>query len=114
MEENPKVIIKHQDFDRVLQDFMCFLREQDKIETSDDLIQNMQYTYMTCSKGINTCRCILQKTQNGSRLNIEYRLYQEEKTYVKILTQKEGEYLANIDSWIFEEEEDITQQDDRG
>lgn len=69
------------------------------------------YTYMTSSKGINTCRCILRKTETGCILNIEYCLYNTGKTYVKILNQEKGKDLIDIDSWIFEDEKDIKTED---
>ena len=105
-----KVKMKHKHI-VCLKKFVKYLKTQDKLVTSDDLLDKMLYTYMSSIGGINTTRCILWKgtlinrRKYDCQLNIEIQMFgTERKSYVDLFVHKTGGRLDDFNSWKNEDE----------
>ena len=93
--------MKLPEFDKVLKKFLKYLKTQDKLKTSNDLLPRLLYEYID-SLDCNVTRCIMSvgtlinREKHDAQINVEMQY--TTTTYVEIYIHKKGKDLS--EGWI--------------
>ena len=100
--------VLHKEFQMILDRFIAYLKTQNKLNTADDLLPEMSYTYMDCHNKIDTTRCILWrgnallKSGCDAQINVELQRFAKPEAGIalEIFAHKTG--LPLTEGWVKE------------
>jgi pheromone shutdown protein TraB len=83
------------EFQITLDEFLRFLKGQDKIKMVSDLVMGLLYDYVSSHNGVDTTRCLLRPgpyPENGvdAVINVELQKSAPDVTYVAIFNHTTG------------------------
>jgi len=90
------------EFQTILNRFINYLKKQNKLNTADDLLPDMSYTYMDSHNRVDTTRCILWrgnkllKSGCDAQINVELQRFARPEAGVAlaIFAHKAGQPLT--------------------
>jgi hypothetical protein len=95
-------------FEDGINQFIKFMKKQDKIVTARDMIPKMNYEYITAYKKIDRIECLLwegvliNREVYDAQLNIGYEKFGTGRNQGQIYIHKKGTDLRTRENWVVE------------